>query len=83
MLHCFARIADSVLAVVLLGVVHLPSARREDVLVSFVPSALADLAGVRLVALDAGIRHETNVLVHVKVEEGARLASRLRANKSI
>lgn len=46
-------------------------------LVAVVPAALDDLTSVALVLLLGGIRKHTHVVVHVKVEQGARLAARL------
>ena len=56
---------------------RLPATGREDVLVALVPGAHQHLTGVRLVLLHARVGHHANVVVHVEVEQRARLAARL------
>lgn len=44
--------------------------------VTLVPTALDDLACVRLVLLHRGVGEETHVIMHIEVEKWARFASR-------
>lgn len=60
-----------------IGIEDLPPARREDVLVLLEPPPLHDLARVRLVLLDARIIDDTNIVVHVEMEERTALTPRL------
>ena len=52
-------------------------------LVSVVPAALDDLARVRLVLFDGGIGEHANIVVDIKVEQRARLSSRLVDDKVV
>ena len=56
---------------------HLPPRCREDVLIALVPTTLDDLAGVRLVLFLGGVGEQPYVVVHVEVEQRARLAAGL------
>ena len=67
-------VGDSVVVPLLLWIVGLPSAGREDVLVTFVPAAQTHLARMRLVLLHFSIIGQSDVIVHVKHEEGPRLS---------
>ena len=65
-----------VLVPLLLGVVRLPATRGEDVLVSLVPTAQADLTRVRFVLLNFRVVYDADIVVHVKVEQRSALAPR-------
>jgi hypothetical protein len=59
------------------GAYHFPPIGRENVLVPLVPGPRDDLAGMALVLFHARVRHQANIVVHVEVEQGPRLASGL------
>lgn len=67
-------VGDGVVVPLLLRIVGLPSAGREDVLVTFVPAAQTHLARMRLVLLHFSIIGQSDVIVHVKHEEGPGLS---------
>lgn len=54
---------------------NLPSRCGKDVFVAVVPTSLHDFSGVRLVLFLSSIRQQTNVVVHVKVEERTRFTA--------
>lgn len=52
--------------------IHLPSRSGENVLVSLVPAAFNHFAGVGLVFLFGGVRKESDVVMHVEIEQRTR-----------
>ena len=72
-----------VLVPLLFGIVRLPAAGGEDVLVSLVPTAQTDLTRVRFVLLDCRVVYDPDVIVHVEVEERPALAARLRHDEVV
>ena len=65
------------------GLIPLPAGCREDVFVLFVPPTPNNLTRVRLVLFHTRIMCETDIVVHIKVEEWARLATSLCDNEVI
>ena len=62
---------------------YLPPRRRENMLVTLVVTSLNNLPCVRFILLNGGVGEETDVVVYVKVEEGARLAASLVDNEVV
>ena len=67
-------VGDGVVVPLLFRIVGLPSAGREDVLVTLVPAAQTHLACMRLVLLHFSVVGQSDVVVHVEHEEGPGLA---------
>ena len=58
-------------------IVDLPPRCGKHVFVAFIPRPLHDLARMAFVLLDGGIGDKPDVVVHVEVEQGTRLAAGL------
>lgn len=54
-----------------IGIINFPSTSRENVFVLLIPASLDDFSGVRLVFLNAGIRDDPHVIVHIEVKQGS------------